>query len=131
MTINKDYIDEIAKVNEFNKVDFDSWIAFEQRIMMTNFLGTIEEHQDIVTILEHLRNVYEKGVKEPIHIKSKLEDVIKTAHYQAQDLRHKHENFKASLEDFNWAYDIYHLLRDTRFYIYNQLAYVVMNKYYE
>lgn len=129
MRIGKKDIEHIAKENCFNEIDFDKWIAFEHRQM----LYTKNEifHQGIVICLEHLKKCYEKGTKEELNLRVELKDCIQVAHFQAIDLYQKSEGNQTYFEEAMLAYDIFYLLRDTEYYLQNQLSWKVMNKWYD
>lgn len=131
MKLTKKDIQSIAKDNEFSEINFDSWIAYETRQRMSCREALTDYHIDIITILKHLQSIYETGRKQPLHIKTTIEDCIDVAHFQAQDEEYKERTKANRFYESMWAYDIYFLLRDTRAYLQNQLDFKVMNRYYD
>lgn len=131
MKLSKKDIENVCKENEISDIDFDRWIAYEHSQLLTCKEDNEVYHRDIISILEHLQKVYEKGTKEELYIKTTIEDCLEVAHYQAMDEDYRNRTRCDRFNEFVWSYDIFFLIRDTRAYLQNQLSWKIYNKYYD
>lgn len=118
--LTKQDIDNIAndKDNCIEKVDFDKWIAFEQRMLIDPTTSRNRlYHEDIIIALKHLQHIYEGKEYVSLRLHYEIEESVSVAHYNAMDMEYRNERGKAYWEDVMAAYDIFYILRDTQGYI--------------
>lgn len=117
--ITKDDIDNIAKENAFDEVNFDRWIAYEQTKLLGDATAQMNavEHHDIILALQHLQNVYDGKPRISLRFRKDIKEAIEVAHFQAMNEKYANERHKADWESVMLAYDIFYLLRDTQGYL--------------
>lgn len=115
MQFGRKDIEQIAEENVM-KIDFLRWKTYEMRqIVYGN--EDISEHIDILTTLKHLEYLYDTGLKRGLTIKHSIDHLISVAHNQAHKEDRENKSHRGFLEDWEAAWDIFYLLRDSRAYL--------------